>query len=73
LKRGSSTGIAVRCGAYELLGDKSLQEELDFSAYAVVVESELQDCSLKLDFYDNEKLHGEFESLRTRLIFGSCV
>ena len=29
--------------------------------------------SLKLDFYDNEKLHGEFESLRTRLIFGSCV
>lgn len=44
LKRGSSTGIAVRCGAYELLGDKSLQEELDFSAYAVVVESELQDC-----------------------------
>lgn len=47
LKRGASTGLAVRCGVYDALGPAGQQEDLDFAEYEKVVQEELDallDC-----------------------------
>jgi Arc/MetJ family transcription regulator len=83
LKAGASTGLAVKCGVYESLGTAALQDELDFSEYARVVQQELDAlldpagsaklqlvsrvlrASLKMDFYDAIKVHGDIDQLGT--------
>ena len=91
LKSGSSTGLAVQSGAYEQLGTPTSQDDLDYGAYAALIESELErlvtgNCqehltsmsriiraSLKLDFYENKKIHGPAKGMGSRLIYASCV
>lgn len=56
-----------------------IQAELDRllgyerSRQTVNVLSRIVRGSLKLDYYKYERVHGEMEDLRTRLIFSSCV